>query len=151
MVSRRAAFVSVGVAGIGAVAAACKPNLNDTTSIVTTTTVLAVQSSPAEAPPSTPVSYVALVAGPNGDVHSAPVHWSYCDERNPLSNLGPVAVQCVEPGNSALQPIGSGLNASARSPRWPAPTSDRTRLRPRRGSPRAVRSTPIRRAGTTSR
>jgi len=115
-VSRRAAFVSVGVAGIGAVAAACKPNLNDTTSIVTTTTVLAVQSSPAEAPPSTPVSYVALVAGPNGDVHSAPVHWSYCDERNPLSNLGPVAVQCVEPGNSALQPIGSGLNASAPIP-----------------------------------
>jgi hypothetical protein len=116
VVSRRAVLASVGIAGVVAVAAACKPNLNDTTSIVTTTTVLAVQSNPAEAPPMTSVNYLALVAGPDGDVHSAPVQWSYCSERNPLSNLGPVAVQCVEPGNSALQSIGSGLTASAPIP-----------------------------------
>jgi hypothetical protein len=104
------------VLGVVAVVAACKPNLNDTTSIVTTTTVLAVQSNPAEATPSTPVTYTALVADPSGDVHSAPVHWSYCNERNPLSNLGPVAVQCVEQGNAALQVIGAGLTASATIP-----------------------------------
>jgi len=116
MVIRRAAFVSLGVAGVVAAAAACKPNLNDTTSIVTVPTVLAVQSSPAEAPPSTSVTYTALVAGPSGDLLSSPVRWNYCNERNPLSNLGPVAVQCVEPGNAALQPIGSGLGATAAIP-----------------------------------
>jgi hypothetical protein len=116
VVTRRALFASAGLAGVALAVLSCKPNLDDTTSIVTTTTVLAVQSSPAEAPPSTAVKYLALVAGPDGDVHSAPVRWSYCSERNPLSNLGPVAVQCVEPGNAALQSIGAGLTASAAIP-----------------------------------
>jgi hypothetical protein len=102
--------------GVVVFATGCPPNLDDTTSIVTTPTVLAVQSIPAEASPSTSVKYTALVVDASGDLRSEPVHWDYCDERNPLSNLGPVAVQCVEPGNSALQPIGVGLTASANLP-----------------------------------
>jgi hypothetical protein len=113
MVKMRALLATVGIATL---TTGCPPNLDDTTSIVTTPTVLAVQSNPAEAPPSTSVTYTALVVGSSGDLHSQPVHWDYCNERNPLSNLGPVAVQCVEPGNSALQPIGLGESASAPLP-----------------------------------
>ncbi len=112
MVTRKAcAFVGAGI-----LAAACQPNLDDTTSLITSPTVLAVQAIPAEAPPSTPVTYTALVAGGSGDVRSEPVQWSYCSERNPLSNLGPVAVQCTEPGNAALQGFGVGLTASSPLP-----------------------------------
>ncbi len=96
--------------------AACAPNLNDTTSSVSGPTVLAVQSSPAEAAASTSVTYTALVVGPGGALPSEPVQWSYCNYRNPLSNLGPVAAECVEPGNAALQPIGVGDSATGAIP-----------------------------------
>lgn len=115
MVRRHAATVLVAGA-IAAIAGACSPNLDDTTSLVTAPTVLAVQSSPAEAAATTPVTYTALVVDSSGDVRSLPVQWSYCNERNPLSNLGPVATQCTEPGNSALQLIGVGSSASAAIP-----------------------------------
>ncbi len=106
----------IAVVAAAAVAAACSPNLDDTTSLVTKPTVLAVQSSPAEAPPPASVTYTALVVDGSGEVHSQPVQWNYCNERNPLSNLGPVATQCSEPGNSALQLIGAGDSATAAIP-----------------------------------
>jgi hypothetical protein len=99
-----------------AIATACSPNLNDTTSFVTGPTVLAVQSIPAEAPPSTSVTYHALVVGPAGDLQSQPLQWSYCNYRNPLSNLEIVAPECVQPGNGALQQIGVGESAIAAIP-----------------------------------
>ena len=99
-----------------AVAAGCQPNLNDTTSVVTTPTILAVQSSPAEAPPQGNVSYTALVVDASGELPAAPVLWSYCNARNPLSNLGPVAPQCVQAGASSLQSIGVGQSASSPIP-----------------------------------
>jgi hypothetical protein len=91
---------------------ACKPNIDDTVSLISAPTLVAVQSDPAEAPPMTGVSYTALVVGPDGELSSAPLQWDYCSERNPLSNLGPVAVQCGVAGNKALTLIGTGLDAS---------------------------------------
>jgi hypothetical protein len=112
MVMRRVTTVAI----VGLVAAACSPNLDDTTSLVSRPTVLAVQSSPAEAAPMTAVTYTALVADSSGDVHEEPVQWYYCNYRNPLSNLGPVATECVQPGNAALQRIGVGDSATAALP-----------------------------------
>lgn len=110
MVTRRTA------PALGAILAACAPNLNDTTSSVSGPTVIAVQSSPAEAPASSSVTYAALVVGPGGDLQSQPVQWSYCNYRNPLSNLGLVAAECVQPGNAALQLIGVGDSATGAIP-----------------------------------
>lgn len=99
-----------------ALAAACKPDLNDTVSIVTEPLLLAVQSSPAEAPVRTDVKYTALVVGPDGVLGAAPIQWNYCNYRNPLSNLGPVAVECSEPGNASLKFLGDGVGASGAIP-----------------------------------
>jgi hypothetical protein len=113
----RARSMGAFCAVAGALAAAsCKPNLNDTVSLIGAPTLVAVQSTPAEAPPMTRVTYTALVVGPDGELSSAPLQWDYCGERNPLSNLGPVAVQCAVPGNPALALIGTGLRASGALP-----------------------------------
>jgi hypothetical protein len=102
--------VAVALAG-GAIAVACQPTLDDTISLVSKTTVLAVRSNPAEAPEGTPVTYTALVVDGHGPVTSAPIQWDYCGARNPLSNLGPVATACVQPNSGALTPIGRGVEA----------------------------------------
>lgn len=115
--TRRTLGLAMGLSGsVGVLAGACKPNLDDTTSIITQTTVLAVQSTPAEAPPAANVSYTALVVDGSGEVQTASLLWDYCNVRNPLSNLGPVAVQCTQAGNSGLTEIGTGLDASGAIP-----------------------------------
>ncbi len=93
----------------------CPPNLNDTTSIVSTGAVLAVQASPAEAPPTTPVKYTALVT-PTADGGVPRLVWDYCNARNPLSNLGPINPSCVDPGSAGLVSLGVGLHASGAIP-----------------------------------
>lgn len=114
---RRSAVVACALgAAVAAALGACKPNLDDTVSIISAPTLLAVQSSPAEAPPMTAVGYTALVVGPDGELSNAPLQWDYCGYRNPLSNLGPVAVECATPGNSSLSLIGVGLEASSPLP-----------------------------------
>jgi hypothetical protein len=108
---------SLFVSAIVVSALACQPNLDDTVSIVTAPTVLAVQSIPAEAPPMGKVTYTALVAqGAGPDAGATRLVWDYCNARNPLSNLGPVSTVCVRPGNTALATIGAGLHASGSVP-----------------------------------
>ncbi len=118
----RLATVATGAFAVGAVVAlaglapGCKPTLNDTVSIVSKPVILAVQSTPAESPPDVSVAYTALVVDATGELHTAPVLWDYCNVRNPLSNLGPVAVECTEAGNAGLQKLGTGLSASGKIP-----------------------------------
>jgi hypothetical protein len=95
---------------------ACQPNLDDTVSIVSAPTVLAIQSIPAEAPPAASAAYAALIASSGPDAGTPRLQWNYCNARNPLSNLGPVNTACVVPGSSALQPIGVGTAASGAIP-----------------------------------
>lgn len=93
-------------------AAACKPNLNETVSLVQEPRVLAVQATPAEGPPSANVSFAALVVDPNGNVASPDIAWEFCPDRNPLANLGPVNPVCLQADNPDLVPIGSGPQTS---------------------------------------
>jgi hypothetical protein len=103
-------FVSAAFVG------ACQPNLDDTTSIVGSARVLAIQSIPAEAPPTSSVKYVALVAAGEADAGAPRVVWDYCNARNPLSNLGPVNPVCEQIKSSQLTAIGTGLDAEGRIP-----------------------------------
>jgi hypothetical protein len=111
-----ALVAGLGVALVGAMAPACQPNLDDTVSIVTSARVLAIQSSPAEAPPMGSVTYTALVAESGPDAGAPRLQWDYCNARNPLKNLGPVNTVCVRPGSSALSSLGAGLHVSGPIP-----------------------------------
>ena len=113
---RPGALVLSVLAGAGLVVASCQPNLDDTVSIVTTARVLAIQSTPAEAPPMSAVRYTALVAESGPDAGVPALHWDYCNARNPLKNLGPVNTVCLSPGSSALSPLGSGLRVTGAIP-----------------------------------
>ncbi len=95
---------------------ACKPNLDETVSLITATRVLGVQATPAEGAPSASVTFTALVVDENGPVANAAIAWDFCDARNPLANLGPVSPECLEPGDVNLVPLGSGPVASGAIP-----------------------------------
>jgi hypothetical protein len=90
----------------------CKPNLNETVSLVTGPVVLGVQATPAEGPPSANASFTALVVDENGPVTAPPINWNFCPDRNPLANLGPVNPTCLQPDNPDLVTIGTGPQAS---------------------------------------
>jgi hypothetical protein len=96
--------------------AACKPNLDQTVSIVGSPIVLAVRSDPAEGNLQGAVSYTALYVDRNGPIASAPLDWAFCTARNPLANLGPVNPKCLEASGSWLLPIGVGLHVSGTLP-----------------------------------
>lgn len=84
----------------------CKPNLNETVSLISGTRVLAVQAEPAEVSPMamTPVSFSLLVVDDNGVVAHPDAEWTFCETRNPLANLGPVAPSCVQPWSPPSTP-----------------------------------------------
>jgi hypothetical protein len=111
----RSACACAGV--VTAVAAAgCKPNLNDTVSIVTGPQILAAQSDPAEAPPGKPVRYTALYVGAGGAITTGAVDWAFCDARKPLAELEPVSPRCLEPTGDWFVPIGIGDSTSGNVP-----------------------------------
>lgn len=95
---------------------ACAPVLDDLTPYVTTPRVLAVASSPAEAQEGDDVSLYALYADESGALTEASLDWSFCVERKPLAELGPVTPDCLTPGDSSLAPIGVGLSVTGGVP-----------------------------------
>jgi hypothetical protein len=105
------------MAGLVAVAAAlaCRPDLNQTVSIVSTPQILAVKSEPAQAPPKANVTYSALVVDSSGALN-LPIDWAFCNARKPLAELGPVSPQCLQLGGDWFVPIGSGPNAAGSIP-----------------------------------
>jgi hypothetical protein len=94
----------------------CKPNLNETVSLVTETRVLAVQATPAESAPSGNASFTALVVGQDGPVVSPQITWDFCTDRNPLANLGPINPICLSADNPNLVAIGTGPTSSGTIP-----------------------------------
>ena len=107
--------------GLLALAMACKPNLDETISVVSTPVVLAVRSDPAEvspmaAPPMNEVSYTALFVDGAGRIPSAPIHWAFCNARKPLAELGPFNAECLETAGSWFAPIGAGPQATGSIP-----------------------------------
>jgi hypothetical protein len=96
--------------------ASCKPNLNETVSLVTGPQVLAVQATPAEGAPGAAVSLTSLVVDTTGPIAAPAIDWAFCEDRNPLANLGPVNPVCEEESNPNLVPISVGPVASGMIP-----------------------------------
>jgi hypothetical protein len=99
-----------------AMASACKPNLDETVSIVTEPIVLAVRSDPPEAAPRGSVTYTALYVDGSGPIAKPAIEWAFCDARKPLAELGPVNTQCLAATGSWFEPLGSGSQVSGSLP-----------------------------------
>jgi hypothetical protein len=98
---------------------ACKPTLDQTVSIVSEPTVLAVRSDPPEAvpiPPANGVKLTALYVDGSGAIADASIDWAFCTARNPLANLGRVNPECVRSSGSWFVPVGVGLDVSGTLP-----------------------------------
>ena len=108
----RAAALGAVVPASLVAAMSCKPNLDETVSLVTTPQVLGVQATPAEGAPSSSVTFTALVVDPSGELDSLPIAWDFCNARNPLANLGPVSTECSQPDDPNLAPMGDGPQAT---------------------------------------
>jgi hypothetical protein len=94
-----------------AVGASCRPDLNQTVSLVSTTQILAVRSDPAEAAPKGNVQYTALVVDSSGSLPIA-VDWAFCNARKPLAELGPVSPQCLQASGDWFVPLGAGTQVA---------------------------------------
>jgi hypothetical protein len=95
---------------------ACRPGLDERTSIVSSPRILAVRAEPAEAAPRANVTLTALWADPAEGAAAAPIDWAFCEARKPLSELGPVASACLARGGDAFVPLGTGATVSAAVP-----------------------------------
>lgn len=113
---KRAVSFAVVVGLVG-----CIPELADDRARVTTPRVLAVRAVPPEAKPGEAVSLEALVASATAD--GAVPTWALCLARKPLTELGPVAEECLEGfaagasgGSSSFVPLGRGATTLATIP-----------------------------------
>ena len=91
---------------LAAAVAACRPELGDRESLVTTTRVLAVKSEPAEARPGEVARYELLVATPEGPIASPAAGFAFCATPKRLTDNGAVSSACL--GDSGVRPIASG-------------------------------------------
>lgn len=97
----------------------CIPEFDDDLARVNTRRVLAVKSVPAEAKPGETVTLTALVAEPDSNASPTELSWSLCLERKPLTELGPVAQDCIErfgETSEIFEPLGRGDQVSATLP-----------------------------------
>jgi hypothetical protein len=89
--------------------AACRPDLDQRASRITSTRVLAVRAEPAEVEPSDGVTLTALVVDAQGALVSVPpASWAFCSSRKPLAELGPVSPACYGEGAGSLVSLGVG-------------------------------------------
>lgn len=95
---------------------ACKPDLGARASLVTDERVLAIRMDPPEAEPKDAVTFSILVAGPNGEITSETIDWAWCNARKPLSELEPVASDCLARAADFLSPLGGGFTVAASIP-----------------------------------
>jgi hypothetical protein len=98
--------------------AACVPVLDDSTTLVTGPSLLAVASLPAEAAPPASVSYDALYVTVPGQPPppAAGLSWAFCTARLSLTDQGTVSPECIAPSGESLVPIGAGLGVTAPLP-----------------------------------
>ena len=95
---------------------ACRPNLDETVSIVSSPVVLAVRSDPAEVPPEGKVTYTVLLVDASGRRSSTPIEWAFCNARKPLAELGPFNTECLDTSGSWFAPLGVGPQTSGPIP-----------------------------------
>lgn len=97
--------------------AGCVPDFNDDLSRITQPQLLSLRATPAEAKENGETSLEALVAVPDGQ--AAPqVTFGLCLARKPLTQLGPINQDCLEPNapEDVLVPLGTGQGAHAKLP-----------------------------------
>ena len=116
----RVVLVSVFFLAVLAAVAACVPDLDDDGARITAPRVLAVRAVPAEARAGQAVALTALVATPSGQAASAEtLEWAMCLARKPLTELGPVAQECIDRfsiGGDIFQRLGRGQGVTATLP-----------------------------------
>jgi len=99
---------------------ACVPEFSDDLALVTQPRILAVRAEPAEARAGQRVTLTALVAAPPGaSSASERLEWAMCLARKPLTELGPVAHECIDrfgAGGEIFQRLGRGPSVSATIP-----------------------------------
>jgi hypothetical protein len=113
---RRAIGVLRLTAAFAVIAPACKPDLDQTVSIVAEPLVLAVRSDPPEALPREKVTYTALYVDGSGPVAKPAIDWAFCDARKPLAELGPTNTECLAPKGDWFEPLGRGSQVSGSVP-----------------------------------
>jgi hypothetical protein len=126
-VSALSAALAVALLG-AALLAGCKPNLDDSVSIVSTPSVLVVRSellaaggagapgtpavpsatTEAEAKVTEQVRLTALYVSASGAVTESSLDWAFCDERKPLAELGPVSPLCLQTTGDGFTALGTG-------------------------------------------
>jgi hypothetical protein len=108
------------VALVMAIGSACKPNLNDTVSLVSSPQILAVrvgtEGGQAEAAPMGTLEFTALYVDPSGPITPGTVNWAICNERKPLADLEPVSPLCLYASGDWFIPIGVGNPVSGTIP-----------------------------------
>lgn len=92
---------------------ACVPDFGTDLSEVHAPRLLAIAASPAETQAGKPTTLTALVAAPGRAVD--PPSWNLCLARKPLTELGPVNPDCLQPdpGPETAQDLGSGESVPA--------------------------------------
>lgn len=98
---------------------ACLPEFGDDLSIVRAPRILAVKAVPAEAKAGSEVQLSALVADPSSEAAPPRIEWALCLARKPLTELGPVAQECIErfgAGGDIFVRLGNGTAVSADVP-----------------------------------
>ena len=113
MVSRRIAAWSIALSGA---VVACTPTFSDTTSIVSSARLLAVQATPAEAAAGTTFGMSALYVGPDGPEDPSAIDWAICLLQNPLGDPDPIAPACFVDTSSSLTQLGTGGTVSGTVP-----------------------------------
>jgi hypothetical protein len=97
-----------------AICASCVPDLDQRTSIVDRTEILAVVAEPAEAPAGASVQYHALVATPDGEAIAPVLSWAYCTKPKPPIEDDAVSTACLDDPGVAI--AGAGADATGTIP-----------------------------------
>jgi hypothetical protein len=106
--------------GLLSFAVGCVPTFNDETSLIAEARLLAIAADPAEPRPDQAITLTALWVDEKGEpVADAPVSWAFCKARKALTEIGPIAPECVTEFGSeteALLPLGEGPSVSTTLP-----------------------------------
>jgi hypothetical protein len=103
MVSRR-----LWTSGLGAALLACTPSFPDTTSIVSSPRLLAVQAVPAEGALGAAFTLTALYVDASGPSDPSGIDWATCVRQKPLGEPGPIDPGCFVDTSPDLIALGSG-------------------------------------------
>ncbi len=118
--SRPAHFVCAWAVLAAVTGLACKPNLADSVSTVTTARVLAVRSEndagEAEFGAGERFDMTALYIDAFGVVSPSPLKWAFCNDPKPLAELGPVSPQCLDFTGDWFMPLGVGNQVEGAMP-----------------------------------